>query len=397
MPRPTDTPSPTNTPSPTDTPWPTPTPWAQPDDPGTRTITVCTQGCAFTTLQAALDDAGTGAGDVLYLADAVHTEQGIAVQADVTIQGRGAGYTVLQAHERPGKATDRILHVAEGATVTLQGLTLRHGHPREGVRSGGAVLNHGALTVRHCLIHDNRSNCGAGILTVGGTLTVTHSTFRDNWADGEGEAGFECGSGAAIKLEDESTATLEHVTLTGNRGEGKGGGLHVSCTSRATLVNCTVSGNHAVGLGGGISAKGDLTLVHCTIQGNSAKGVVRGVRIDTQAGGGIAVRGQSVLRMSRTLIANNPKDGDCMLGPQVTVADNAHNWIEDGSCTPAFSGDPGLAPLGDYGGDTPTHALLPGSPALGVLPADACTLPTDQRGLPRPGVDCTVGAFELGG
>jgi predicted outer membrane repeat protein len=348
-------------------------------------------------LQAAIDAPSTQAGDVLWIADAVHTEQGITVHKDLTLQGRGARYTVLQAHVKPERATDRILHVAEGATLTLAGLTLRHGYPREGVRSGGAILNHGTLVVRHCTIRDNRSNCGAGILTVRGSLTVAHSTLRDNWADGKGEPGFECGSGAAIKLEDESEATLTHTTLTGNRAEGKGGGLHVSCTSRATLTNCTISGNRAVGLGGGISAKGDLTLVHCTVQGNSAKGFVRGKRIDSLAGGGIAVRGKSVLQMTNSLLANNPKDGDCMLGSQVTRAANAHNWIEDGNCQPAYTGDPALAPLGEYGGDTPTHALLAGSLAQGVLPADACTVPVDQRGLPRPSTGCTVGAFEPAG
>jgi predicted outer membrane repeat protein len=195
-------------------------------------------------------------------------------------------------------------------------------------------------------------------------------------------------------LEDESQATIEHTTMTGNRAEGKGGGLHVSCTSRATLANCTISGNRALGLGGGVSAKGDLTLLHCTVQGNSAKGFVRGKRIDTQAGGGIAIRGKSAFRMTNTLIANNPRDGDCMLGSQVTRATNAHNWIEDGSCSPAYSGDPALAPLGEVGGESPTHALLPGSAALVGLPTDTCTLDVDQRGLPRPSTGCTVGAFE---
>ena len=83
-----------------------------------------------------------------------------------------------------------------------------------------------------------------------------------------------------------------------------------------------------------------------------------------------------------------------MLGPQVTRAVNTHNWIEDGSCLPAYSGDPGLARLGNYGGDTSTHALLPVSPIRGILPADACTLAVDQRGLPRSDAGCTVGAFE---
>jgi parallel beta-helix repeat protein len=256
--------------------------------------------------------------------------------------------------------------------------------------------------MRHCVVRDNQSNCGGGILNVRGALAMSHCTVRDNVADGESEPGFECGSGGAIKLEDESEAALENCTLSGNQAEGKGGGLHVSCTSRAALTNCTVSGNKAVGAGGGINAKGTLTLVHCTIQGNSAKGIVRGQRLGDPAGGGLSVRGTGALHMANTLIANNPRDGDCWLGEQVTVSANAYNLVEDGSCTPAFSGDPGLLRLGDYGGDTQTHALSPGSPAQDAIPARACAVAVDQRGMPRPGNEgvagarCDVGAFERG-
>jgi hypothetical protein len=50
--------------------------------------------------------------------------------------------------------------------------------------------------------------------------------------------------------------------------------------------------------------------------------------------------------------------------------------------------------LGDYGGPTPTMALLPGSPAIGSGATGAP--PTDQRGLPRSGrVD--IGAFQSQG
>src|SRR5439155_2076164 len=46
---------------------------------------------------------------------------------------------------------------------------------------------------------------------------------------------------------------------------------------------------------------------------------------------------------------------------------------------------------------TQTHALVPGSPAIDVIPATdpACT-GTDQRGVTRPqGPACDIGAFEL--
>ena len=63
-----------------------------------------------------------------------------------------------------------------------------------------------------------------------------------------------------------------------------------------------------------------------------------------------------------------------------------------------------LGPLGDNGGPTMTHALLPGSVAIDVIPETECLdadgepLTTDQRGEPRPetgGTMCDVGSFEV--
>jgi hypothetical protein len=70
----------------------------------------------------------------------------------------------------------------------------------------------------------------------------------------------------------------------------------------------------------------------------------------------------------------------------------------DGSCRLTAAGDrpgvdPQLRPLGDNGGDTMTHALLPGSPARDA--AGSTCAATDQRGVARPdGPACDIGAFE---
>jgi hypothetical protein len=56
--------------------------------------------------------------------------------------------------------------------------------------------------------------------------------------------------------------------------------------------------------------------------------------------------------------------------------------------------DPKLGPLGDNGGPTRTHRLLPGSPAIDAASTPDCP-PTDQRGVPRPqGAGCDIGSFE---
>ena len=68
------------------------------------------------------------------------------------------------------------------------------------------------------------------------------------------------------------------------------------------------------------------------------------------------------------------------------------------------SGQLKLGPLQDNEGPTQTHALLPGSFAIDVIPEEECVdangepLTTDQRGQPRPetgGTICDVGAFEV--
>jgi hypothetical protein len=61
-----------------------------------------------------------------------------------------------------------------------------------------------------------------------------------------------------------------------------------------------------------------------------------------------------------------------------------------------------LAPLAYNGSQTPTHALLPGSPAIDHVVVGGDCLATDQRGIARPqdgdadGVArCDIGAFEV--
>jgi hypothetical protein len=66
------------------------------------------------------------------------------------------------------------------------------------------------------------------------------------------------------------------------------------------------------------------------------------------------------------------------------------------SCTGVGStANPLLGPLANNGGETDTHALLAGSPAIDAGTAPGCPA-TDQRGLPRPiGAACDSGAFEV--
>jgi hypothetical protein len=121
--------------------------------------------------------------------------------------------------------------------------------------------------------------------------------------------------------------------------------------------------------------------------------------------GGIYIRGR--LDMRNTLIANNHSGtAECYISGtggyqgRGQIGQNENNWVSDGSCDATFSGDPQLGPLADNGGPTWTHPLLPESEAVDAVPAIACSLPTDQRGLPRPtqataaAARCDIGAYE---
>jgi hypothetical protein len=83
-----------------------------------------------------------------------------------------------------------------------------------------------------------------------------------------------------------------------------------------------------------------------------------------------------------------------------TITSLGQNLVSDDSCGVAATGDvrtstPLLGPLADNGGPTPTHLLLPGSPALDVGDGTSCP-EFDQRGVSRPqGSACDSGAVEM--
>jgi CSLREA domain-containing protein len=82
-----------------------------------------------------------------------------------------------------------------------------------------------------------------------------------------------------------------------------------------------------------------------------------------------------------SIFANSPSGGDCVNNG--TFSTNINNLVEDGSCNPAFSGDPGLSGLQNNGGPTRTHYPLASSIVIDSGDEASC-LDRDQRGMPRP-------------
>ena len=202
---------------------------------------------------------------------------------------------------------------------------------------------------------------------------------------------------------------LINSTISGNqagtRSTGTGGGIRIGCNCTAEFVNSTISGNRSTQYGGGVVVKGPVQIVNCTISNNAA----------ATEGGGVYVGAGGTLDYVNTIIADNRgTGGNCVVaspdeyGAQGILGTNINNMVEGGGCHSAYSNDPILGPLANNGGPSAgsghapwTHALLPGSPAIDAISVISCTLPTDQRWMPRPVVQtspdtpCDIGAFEV--
>jgi predicted outer membrane repeat protein len=248
------------------------------------------------------------------------------VHGAVTIQGAGAGLTIIDAAQ-----LDRVFDVSGTAPssirVVLQGLTIRNGNVSGdggGIRvanadlvvrdsavtgnrasgSGGGVSNAGAtatgnVTLVRTTVGRNVAGTNGGGLEVlgaggggGSTLAVNSSTVRRNVAGGVGggiytttvnlttstvSGNSATGSGGGINA---ATANLTTSTVSGNVAVGGGGGIDAGT---ANLTGSTVSGNFTISFGGGGVLAGTATVTNSTVSGNSAGGNGGGILATTAA------------------------------------------------------------------------------------------------------------------
>jgi CSLREA domain-containing protein len=253
-------------------------------------------------------------------------------------------------------------------------------------------------------------------------LEIHGVTLRNGDAQSNQHQDYE--SGGAVEA---GFLTLVASHVTGNRAEGEGGGIR---SFLLTARDTTVSDNEAVFLGGGIVALGFLRLSNVTVSGNRARDYAGGMAFTDHEITGVTVTGNSAgmlaggvyvgypdcpsggppcipdFAIRRSIVAGNqaPENRDCYdsgftpLQPGYNVFGVDELGCADGTTdlagTPASPIDPKLTPLGDHGGPTPTHALLPDSPAIDLGPGAGC-LPADQRGRMRPAESgCDSGAVE---
>jgi CSLREA domain-containing protein len=265
--------------------------------------------------------------------------------------------------------------------------------------AGGGIFNDGGtLQVNESTISGNAGVEGPGGIDGGrngGTVSITNTTIRDNVNGNDQGGGLFCAPGV--------TVTIVNTTISGNRATGEdasGGGIW--CAGTLTIANSTISGNQTWGSGGGIQSAGTTTLNNVTIAYNQAN-----IDGDAQgSGGGVRVDG-GTFSVANSIIAANvdavaPDCAGTLTSRGYNLIGNTTGCSIAGNSTGNQAGvDARLAPLGDNGGPTFTHALRSnspaqdkGSPATPGSSDNACEL-KDQRGVHRPqGSRCDIGAYE---
>jgi parallel beta-helix repeat protein len=356
-------------------------------------------------------NAGALFGGAIEVADESLTLSGVVITANTTasIDGGGGGVFINEAGGL--RLEDSVV---SGNTAT-------------GERGSGGGLfladSSTAVILRSIVSGNQRTGTGVGFgggvfVGDGAVLNVENATISDNRAIG--------GEGGGILVEQSGSLIVENSTISGNQATSGGGGLLLAFNSGTVLRNSTISGNSSVSGGGGILTDNCmLTVENCTVSGNvctspgggisfpaGGTGVIRNstVAFNTaiSGGGGIFVKSTSspaAVTLLSTIVADNHV-GATGVGPDVAgpvtstfslVANPTDATFAAGSSNNLTGIDPLLGPLTNNGGPTKTHALLPGSPAIGHG-ANIVGLSSDQRGFPflrSSGAGVDIGAFEM--
>ncbi|MEZ6035156.1 MAG: DUF2341 domain-containing protein [Planctomycetaceae bacterium] len=302
---------------------------------------------------------------------------------NVTIIGTGSGTTTINAN-----GIDRAFDIrGSSGQLTLSGVTVQGGNA--GGSSGGGFSVETAtnsLTLSNVVVQGNSASAGAGIDNAG-TLVLTDVTIQNN-----GNLTTTTQGGG---LRNTANATLNRVTVSGNRAD-LGGGIYnnFGTGNSITLTNVTLSGNSAQSSGGGIYTRDNITVVNSTITLN-----------ESDTGGGIRTQSGTV-NLQNTIVAGNiatsanpdlqgtyVSSGSNLIGDGTGQSGLINNVNGDKVGTGAAPINPLLGALQSNGGSTLTHALLAGSTAINAGTAPGA--PTaDQRGISRVGL-VDIGAYEF--
>jgi hypothetical protein len=323
---------------------------------------------------------------------------------------------------------------------------------------GGGVANFGTLTVEECSITDNTATItstssakvyasvedetatatedgtanatgdaqGGGIYNAG-TLTIINSTISGNEGESEANATVSHASpspSAEVVSENEEIREPGRHTVArhGSGAEGPivavAGGDDAAAGSDGDVAPASIAQPEAgtatatAYATGGLYNVGAVRLRYVTVSNNetvvsaaASHSVAGTASTDIDHVGGVKNEGGTLVLIS-SIVVDQAAGPDC--SGDATIISGGYNLDSDSTCiaegvnNDLTDATPGLAPLAvNPPGETGTHALLFGSPALNRVPlgVNGCGDPVgqDQRGAPRPVPSwngCDIGAYE---
>ena len=297
-------------------------------------------------------------------------------------------------------------NAAGSVNATIRGLTITGGGNVD--KGGGIYSDHANLTLDSVRVTNNwtystgQTN-GGGIYSDRGSLHLQNSSVDNNQS--------RYGGGLEVRLDGSDLLRITGSSIYANEAlnedGGLGGGLFISSTSTAAhwILNTTISGNKANN-SGGIRLEGSsiFLIANSTITDNHVTGPANA------HAGGFAILGVRLYLYNSILAGNSAANGfNDVVAWNSGVFFSSRNLIGDvgntglSPSTNVILGagvSPGLSPLGNFGGVTPTHVPLTGSPAIdrGI---EVLSEPADQRGVLRridqPNVpNGTAGYIDIG-
>lgn len=298
----------------------------------------------------------------------------IVIPKSLTIIGPGADKLTISGNN----ATTIFENFsASTASINFIGMTIANGNGVGGNNNnqGGAVEMHGtAATFDKVVFRDNfASQIGGALNCFAATCRISNSTFFNNSAPQ-----------ASIFYGGSGTTEIINSTFSGNT-ETSGGIGALYLRGNVIIRNSTIANNSGFSNIYLSTETVSVTFGNTIVAGGTTNDIYR-------AGGTVTSNGGN-------LIGKNTNSGTTF---SIAGTPNANLDFVGTNASPI---NPMLAPLGNYGGTTPTRALLQNSPALNngincvvnnsCAPSIFSALTADQRGAARLiGAAVDIGAYE---
>ena len=381
-------------------------------------------------LRQALADANDGDTIAFNLGGAATislTSDELVINKNIAVIGPGANRLTVARGQ--GAPIFRIFHVSPAHTVTIEGVTISNGSTFQGLSIGGAGIwnDHSNLNVNNCILTGNAADhkvSGGGISNDAGfsgsaSLTINNSII----------AGNNLGTSVAVNfgggiynygIDGNASLTINNSTISGNQAF-QGGGLFsdggvTGSIAVVTINNSTFSGNYADQYAGGImneaneGGQATVTVTNSTFADNSScncnffAGAIFNDG-NTQPGGAMLEMGNTIFKGGLKNPRNIFNQGGVVISDGYNLTNDAGVFNTNGgigdfnAAGDQINTDPMLGPLRDNGGLSPTHELLPGSPAIDAGDPKFTPPPFfDQRGPSYPRVvngRIDKGSFEV--